>query len=492
MRQTPTFSYPNVLRGIMSCTIEPPVNGDYRKVLLKNLVLWRKCTAAESEKAAEWSSDYGAQFVYSIPYPVMPLPAQSDLIRFHLILAPDGSIWKEGSLYLLECALNGAQHPTISGIAGDLCSFANALLHAGKNIWDFSGPKATRPTYFVKSVFKKRVMENPNCTGTENRKINRMVDFYKHHVERGFKPEQEMWKTRKIRIRFEDKHGFSQQKEVESTDLTFKTVKENYNLPSGKYVVDGGKLYPIGKGNQEALIDALATSGHQEMLLAHIVALTGGPRMQTIFTMRHSCIKKDAEDRLILAGFDAGGDTMIDTKHNKKERINLPEWVHLLIADYLESDRYKIRAAKSIIGTTEDQYVFLTETGRPYYVGKKDQAIFGSTESGSAIRKFQKETLKKILKKSGNFFKYRFHDLRATFGMNLLEGLKKNNVSELAALDTLRNRLNHASVETTKRYANFKPTKEQRAAAQSEYEDHIRLTIDIERLRHGTPRAHDT
>lgn len=476
----------------MSSIIEAPANGNYRKVLLKNLVLWRKCTAAESDKAVEWSSDYGTQLADSIPYLVMPLLAQSDLIRFHVILAPNGSIWKEGSLYLLECALNGAQHATIAGMAGDLCSFANALSHAGKDMWDFSGPKANRPTYFVKSVFKKRVMKNPGCAESENRKINRMINFYKHYTARGFIPEQEMWKTKKIRIKFEDKYGFSQQKELETTDLTFKTVKENYNFPSGKFVVDGAKLYPVGKENQEALIDALAASGNQEMLLANIVALTGGPRMQTIFTMRHSCIKKDAEDRLTLQGFDAGGDAVADTKHNKKERINLPEWVHLLIADYLESDRYKSRAAKSIIGTTEDQYVFLTETGRPYYVGKKDQAIFGSTESGSAIRKFQKETLEKILKKSGNFFKYRFHDLRATFGMNLLEELKKNRVSELAALDTLKNRLNHASVEMSKRYANFKPTKEQRAAAQSEYEDHIRSTIAIVRLRHGTTTAHDT
>lgn len=477
----------------MSSITETPADAGYRKVLLKNVVFWRKRMNADNEKATTWGSDYGAQLADSISYAITPfVPAQADLIRLHVILGPDGNIWKEGSLYLLQSALDGAQPSTISGMAGDLCSFANALWSAGKNMWDFSGPKANRPTYIVKSIFKKRIMENHKCTDTENRKINRMVSFYKAQVARGFNPEQEMWKTTKKRINFEDKYGFTQHKEVESTDLTFKTVKENYDMPNGKYIVDGGKLYPIGKENQEALLVALDTSDNVEMLLSHIVALTGGPRMQTIYTMRHSCIKKDAEDHFTQVGFDAGGDTMVDTKCNKKERIILPEWVHLLIAKYLESDRYKKRAAKSVIGTTEDQYVFLTETGRPYYVGKKDQLIFGSTESGSAIRKFQKETLKKILEKTGNFFKYRFHDLRATFGMNLLEGLKMNRVSELAALDMLKIRLNHASVEMSKRYANFKPTKEQRAAAQSEYEDHIRSLINIERLIHGNPRTHDT
>lgn len=474
----------------MSSPTEAPITGGYRKVLLKNVVLWRKCMAAEDKMNATWGSGYGAKLANSISYAIEPfVPAETDLIRHHVILRPDGSIWKEGSLYLLRCALEGADHPTISGMAGDLCNFANAMWYSGKDMWDFSGPKASRPTYLYKSILKKRVMENANRVNTENRKINRMVGFYRAEADRGFKPEQEMWKTIKKRIPIQDKYGFTQHKEVVGTDLTFKTVKENHDMPNGKYIVDGGKLCPMGKENQEALLEALDTSNNVEMLLSHIVALTGGPRMQTIFTMRHNCINKDAEDRLVQVGFDAGGDTMIDTKRNKKEWIVLPEWVHFLIARYLESERYKKRAAKSIIGTSEDQYVFLTETGRPYYIGKKDQAIFNSVESGSAVRKFQQETLNKILKKTGKFFKYRFHDLRATFGMNLLEGLKKNDVSELAALDTLKNRLNHANVATSKRYADFKPTKEQSAAAQSEYEEHIRSLINIERLSHGSRKT---
>jgi len=462
--------------------------GRYRKILLKNIVPWRRCFDEDRNLSIDGMPDILSEATGRPFYAVSPIDNLERLDRHHVIIGPDDEIWREGSLYLYRRAtIDGLTPSCIAGLAGDLCDFANTLHENNMNMWVFQGPKIKRPTYFFKSVLKQRIIRNENCTDTCNRKLSAMIGFYRSESDRGYKPQQDMWVTNKKMVRYQDKLGYTHLKEVLSTDLQFKKPKSS-GIDDGKYIIDGGKLQPIGSENQKHLMSALAASDNTEMLLMHIVALTGGPRIQTILTMRHSSINKAAtEHGISLYGFDAGDGTLVDTKSGKKEYIALPEWVHHLITTYLGSKRYKERQAKSVIGTIEDQYIFLTKSGSPYYIASKDRALFNSSsEAGSAIRQFKSKTIDPLLKKEGCFFEYRFHDLRATFGMNLYEGLKKTGMSELAILDTIMRRLNHGSIEVTMRYLKFKPQKDQLAAAQSAYEEHLKSIVKRARFNHDS------
>ena len=71
-----------------------------------------------------------------------------------------------------------------------------------------------------------------------------------------------------------------------STDLTcsFRTVRQSNEY--SEYINDSGKLRPLPKDEQQALVESLKRIANTEMTLAFIFALTTGARLQTVFTLR--------------------------------------------------------------------------------------------------------------------------------------------------------------------------------------------------------------
>ncbi|WP_241807153.1 site-specific integrase [Pseudomonas putida] len=266
----------------------------------------------------------------------------------------------------------------------------------------------------------------------------------------------------------------------------------------GDYIEDGGKLYPISRESQEALIAALLRLQNPEMLLIHIVALTTGMRIQSILNLRFHCIRQDVgspedENRNALYAITIGGLTNVGAKGGKEQNVLMPAWLHYRLTIYLNSKRHKDRVMKSPISNISDQYVFLTRTGKPYYVAEEDSELFGySNERGSAIRQFITKIFQELAKEK-QMFKYRFHDLRATFGMNLIEDnmklVEKGEMSQLALLDLVRRRLNHSSVDVSMRYLRFRSDHPLVANAQSEFELHLEGVITTEMRRHEGIRS---
>ncbi|CAD5202150.1 tyrosine-type recombinase/integrase [Pseudomonas sp. FEN] len=467
--------------------------GRYEKVLLTDLHLWQPC---EEDDAGDWIDPRDPSFESPRPYPIKPMRAAPERIgRHYVIVQPDGALWRDGSLYLLERAIHGAMKAaTCANIAGDLAHLMNALLDEGVDSEAFEGPTFKRPTYAYQAVLRKQIGRGELSRKTANRKLSSMTGLYRWKVStKGFLPTQEMWKESKKIISGLDRHGFQWSKTITKTDLTFSVTEEN---PNPGFIEDGGKLRPLTREEQQALIEALVKTNNPEMMLIFFIALTSGMRAQSILTLRASCINRNADQlpENTLIPITMGDGTLIDTKNNKRMAVKVPAWVHLRISDYLNSDRYKERAKKSHITNPDDQYVFLTRTGKPYYDAQEDMdAMKNRAESGSAIRQFKRQ-LEKIIAQTGNAFKFQFHDLRATFGMNLLEDHMKNSKSELKeleALEMVRSRLNHSSLEVTRRYLNFRKTQGRVSQAQSGFEAHLRTIIDGQLEQHEIKRTHD-
>lgn len=461
----------------------------------------------------DWVGDISEDGLGVEPYPVERIPYQKATINtLYVILQPDGSIWRDGSLYLYYLSVElGRKPPTIENIAGDLCDFMNKMMDGERDYLDFEGEQFSRPTYYYQSVMKRAILRGARSGATKsgekgssltlgrrtaNRKTTSMVGFYRWLVSTGrFRPQQAMWKSSTKHIRYTDRYGFTQTKEVICTDLTFRLARK---ISDEGCIEDGGKLYPISRENQRALIDALVRLQNPEMLLIYTVALTTGMRMQSILTLRFRSIRQGVgspgdANREALYGIDIGGQTKVEAKWNTSQKVMMPAWMHHRLTIYLNSKRYKERAMKSPIDDKLDDYVFLTRTGKPYYVAEEDSELFEySNERGSAIRKFNQLIHETFIKLHQNF-KFQFHDLRATFGMNLIEdhmnNHKEGELSQTDLLDLVRGRLNHSSIEVSMRYLKFRSDHPLIAHAQSEFESHLEGVISEAMSRHEEIRS---
>ena len=468
--------------------------GFYRKEPLKNVQIWEPCSAEDS---SEWLPPLDENDASSKGYPIRPKWLHTpNLNRLHVIVQPDGALWADGCLYLFWCAaVKGLHHSTISNIAGDLADMMNKFEAAGKDSNDFQDFKPERPTYFYKARLKLEIAQGLSI-GTANRKISSMTGYYKWKVsERGFSPAAPMWKTVVKHKRYTDEVGNTQIQEVYSTDLTFSNSK---SISTGRFVRDGGKLFPIERPNQEKLLDALVKLSNPEMLYAHIVSLTSGCRMQSTLTIRHKDIVRgvgsDSDpNKYALYHIDMGEQYLVETKKGKNQSVAVPAWVHHMLDVYLNSPRHRERAARSAIQDDDSQYVFLTRTGKPYYVAERDRHLFNfSAEAGSALRQFKKKILEK-LKEMGASFTYQFHDLRATFGMNLLEDfirqLNGGKMNQIQLLDKLRLRLNHKDIHTTMGYLRYREDHPLIAQAQSDFETHLEGLVRKEQHKYDQLRT---
>jgi integrase len=473
-------------------------SGRYHKVALKNVQVWEPCRDEESE---DWLSSLEVSSNNPKPYPIRRKHLYpSSIDRLHVIVQPDGALWLEGCLYLFWChCVKGLHHFTISNAAGDLSHMMNKLLEGGRDYNIFRGLVIERPTYFYKSQLKIEISNGTIKRKPANRKISNAVNFYRWKViERDFKPEEEMWKSIIKHRRFTDEYGVTQIQEIISTDLSFK-VKDS--IATGRFLRDGGRLFPIDRENQNNLLNALTELQNTEMLLAHIVSITTGMRMQSSLTLRHDNIVhgigSDNDPRKFdLHYIEMGEGTLVEAKNGKQQSVAMPAWVHNLLHIYINSKRHKERAMKSPITDDNAQYVFLTRTGRPYYVAGLDRKLFNySAEAGSALRQFIKKVMDKLAQ-ANTPLSYSFHDLRATFGMNLLEDymkqIKDGKMNQIELLDKLRRRLNHEDVNVTLAYLKYRDEHPLLAQAQDEFEIHLETLIRSEMNKHEQQRARNS
>ncbi|NTZ96999.1 hypothetical protein FCH79_17120 [Pseudomonas koreensis] len=393
-----------------------------------------------------------------------------------IILQPDDTPWTEGNLYLLSRA---KQYPKLS--EGTLCAeavnlreFMNFLLDHNLDYRGFKGREFERPTYLFKAHFKLAVARNEKDAESINNKIRSVIRFYRWLMKyRNFIPAKPPWKEKIIHVSRVDRHGVTRFREIITTDLTFPKNKDQ----SSDVIYDGGKLRPLNKFEQDAIIEALLHISNVEMLLAFLLSLFSGMRIQTVLTLRiGNVVEASAEDTDTYSVIGGEG-YFVDTKYGKKQNIQVPGWVHHRLYTYLQSERYQSRKRQALKRDESEQYVFLSRTGNPLYVSQLDKNRYKGREKGSAIRKFMKDTLLPQLKARDHYFKFSFHDLRASFGMNLVEERKEllaqGKIGYLELIDYVAKRLNHSSRNTTMSYLDYRRVNQMVHDADTDYQMHI-------------------
>jgi integrase len=416
-----------------------------------------------------------------------PLWAKHQFNLFPIILHSNGEPWAEANVYLIN-RLEHAVNPVIStylSVANDLDAYSRFLGENEINWLHFPLQKIFRPTYRFNAHLKYSISSGDIAISTAKRRIVTVIGFYRWlEREEVFIPENPPWRESERYVKFTDRNGISISKKVVTTDVQIKL--NNQHDPFDGTINDGGKLRPLTKTEQEWLIEALVELGNTEMSLIHVFSLITCARIQTTLTMRvrHALLKFDEEknNEVLLP---AGPGTGIDTKNGKKIVLHIPVWFYRMLNTYAISERAKLRRTRAAGGDFEDQYLFLSQRGLPFYQAHDDERLFIRDKEihhrkvGQGVRQFISEKIIPLIRNNNNApeFSYRFHDLRATSGMNFtdrqLQLVSQGTATLQQAREFVRVRMGHESSATTERYLSYRSNLKIALAVSEEHESHL-------------------
>lgn len=403
-------------------------------------------------------------------------------LHFPILLNEDGSLWKYGNLYLLHRLKTYIKpsHKTLEYICLDLKCFKEYC--ESSNI-DYlkADRKVLRPTYKYREYLQDLFREGKISPNLLKRKMNVVVNFYKYLINNEkFKFKFKLWDSNITSISYLDTQGFLHYKDVEIIDVSKIPNTKNQDLFDDS-IVDGSRLSPLEKDEQISIISALKNLANIEMTLSFTIALLTGARMQTVFTLRRVHFEKEPLPKENTIKIKVGYGTSCDTKYNKIYHLFFPIALYNMIRVYINSERANKRKLKSKHIFTDDkhQYIFLNNRGTPYYVSNIDpyRKLYKYPPNGNTVRRFILSTLNNELLKNGKKIDFSFHDLRATFGLNLLDYymqfVKEKEISLTNILLLIKERLGHSHISTTEKYLNFRKKHKIKEMAQDSFEEYL-------------------
>lgn len=409
-----------------------------------------------------------------------------------LVLDGSGKPWAQACLWLLERAQTKPLNiDSLRPVAQDLAAYKTFLDNLALDWDDFSAvEKYARPTYLYRNNLQVQLNSGELKKSTASRRMSSVISFYRflmRNPRMRFSPANDPWVETEVGITYRDTKGFKQVSMVKTTDVSIKAPKTQDTLDEG--INDGGKLRPLPVQEQKALVAALRELGNVEYMLMHYMALLTGAREMTVLTFRLRDVMRPPEQILQWPHkIRCGPGTGIDTKGNVADvYLSMPRMLYEELHAYAVSERAIRRRAKTTRGEDPFNYLFLTQRRQPYYESKEDRnAVLGSTSklrrsalSGRPLRKFIEQSVIPIVRKTHPSFTYRFHDLRATFGMNWIdyqmlqagpEGFGKH---YLWARDQLKNLMWHKSPLTTDKYLEYREHMQNLHLAQKGWSDHL-------------------
>ena len=416
--------------------------------------------------------------------------------HYPFVIEPDGSLWDEANRYLLQ-RLNGVvpvKHRTLESLAYDLAYFRQWMLDDDINYLDVPSRVHSRPTYRYCTFLHDEISFGHIKPGTAKRRMSTVQNFYRWLKHDGKQFNYPLWLENDTGLTYKDTRGFMRKKSLISTDLTrsFSAVRKSDEY--SEHINDSGKLRPLPKEQQQALVESLIRIANTEMTLAFLFALTTGARLQTVFTLRRKHFIERPREGATAQRLNVGGGTLISTKYGRQMVLQIPVWLCRRFQIYMQSPRCLSRVSRSnhVYPDEDEQYLFLTRTGQPYYMadGDPSASLYRTPPHGNAVTQFIRQQLKPDLASHGHEFEFKFHDLRATFGMNLLEGKlvnypygntpDSNKPEFFQVLMYVRERMGHSQLRTTEAYLTYRHKYYIAVNTQIEYEAFLQKLLGSE------------
>lgn len=420
---------------------------------------------------------------------------------------PSDLPWNEANCYLCSLVENKhqMQRPTedVRRKASVLLDFRLFCETEGMDWLDFSGRRlSSRPTYRYFHYLS-------NSKGLSSRVVNQytgyIYDFYEYVADKW--PEHRIDITRvdkvsTIKVFFKHARGVSS-KDVMKRSQT-KTVPRKASDPLGYVRDDGELLRPLNLEQWKEVLSVINKDDWSpiERLIILFTAMTGA-RKQTILTVRVKHIKKlvklkpgrDGTYKLFI-----GPGTLIDTKKSKNGTIYLPKQLvdELIVYVNCESaknrrkkfkEKYKVDNPTLPVINDDDIYLFLSDQGNCYYMGKDDPRYptVKSKPTGQVVDNLKRKILRSASKDFPSDFY--FHWLRATFAYLLWLALQKyaesGELSSGTIIGIIQNRLHHNQRETTENYLKLFQNIDIQFEVQQYFEEYLFGKLILDEMQFG-------
>lgn len=435
-------------------------------------------------------------------------PIEDGVIRrFPFLIRGDRTPWDLGNLYLMgkftEMAkLSPPVIDTLISTAKHLVMYLRWIEHLraeGKDIHELYFPKEEeRRVTWAYYRYLKRLLrqkgEQPFSLSVARARMQSVIGFYRGLLKWDLIKESAIenvaYKSTIIGIPIVNSVGVQIMKTVETTNFKIpKPQRDRLGL-----IMDGGALRPLTEEEQSQVLEYLRLSDNRAFQLMCLVALYTGARIQTVCTIRvknvYDLLKKTPKNGEVLLLVGEG--SWIDSKNQKRYRLHIPiELVHVL-RDYIESNECKERRAVSFYGESGENYVFLTSNGSPYYtssteiidrqegkfsrrISAKERVSF-SIQKGNAVRNYLARLIRDIRRKYPDFNAMRFHDLRASYGMNFVRDADAVGLKDIR--EELKTRMGHSSFDTTQSYLNYDVDNEAARIASAYHHNRINRVLE--------------
>jgi integrase len=413
------------------------------------------------------------------------------------VIGADGMPWDLACYYLTDITVQQASDPaSIQKYAVHLSEFYDFCVGNAIDPCLDTASKRKKPIVRFRERLLASVRDGEVTDKTANNKIGNVVRFYRWLIDDyDYAFKYPPFNSESLLISFGKASGNIGHKLVRSHDARIKITPKSH-LPSEKVIIDDGRLRPLPPDEQEVLLNTIGAHKNTEMWLIFIFALTTGARIQSILTLRHKHFRADTDPDSSVP-LPIGRGTSVDSKYSKRQTLIIPSFIQQKIAVYSHSERSKkrfdkyceLRNIKPSEEAMEECYLFLSNRGHPFYDGKSElykadsSQVRSNLRSGDAVRKFIKQHLLPPMKKVfGPNYHFQFHDLRATFGMNLVDACNKLvDEKEMAASEVLpfvQSRMNHSDSKTTEGYIKYRENNEQVERIIEEYQNTLMDRID--------------
>lgn len=397
-------------------------------------------------------------------------PSNQDNVTFYcakmpVLIQTDGTLWELGNIYLHHLLVQKSRsQATLESVASGLVDFLRFIEHFDLDILHLPDQVHERVTYRYKSSLLQRIRQNNIRPSTGRGRICNVLGFYRFCIDNEMFDIGSLRNTPyteiKRRFTIPTDYGSTFQIDVLSSDLAIRSAKHHI---SSDEIQDGGVLRPLMPEEQTLVERYLQHTASREFQLMCYLSLYTGARLQTVATIRVFNIKKLKErvpDRFKAYSLTVGSGSVIDTKNGTQITLKIPQWLVDELISYSKSQVWRNRAKLSYYGVTDENYIFLTSQGASYYTSLKeiedrrtDNSLRGFKQCrGLSIRPHIALMINKINSDKVRVSHFRFHDLRATFGMNTLNEMIRSGLGNDQALWYLKERMGHKNIYTTMRY----------------------------------------
>ena len=420
------------------------------------------------------------------------------------VIGSNGLPWDLGCYYLTYLTIHQLADPaSIQKYAVHLSEYYDFCQREQIDPLLDTPSKRKRPLFNFRDQLLASVRDGEITNRTANNKIGNVVRFFRWIMEEKIRIfVHPPFNNDSLFISYMKADGNSRHKLVQSHDARIKVYPKSA-LPSDNVVVDDGRLRPLPPAEQEVLLRILENHKNTEMVFIFIFALTTGARIQSVLTLRHKHFRVDVDpDSSVPLAIGHG--TSVDSKYSKRQVLIIPSFIQKKLAIYSLSERSrnrferycKLRGVQPSNEAMGDCYLFLSSRGHPFYDSKADLFKFDQSQertnlrTGDAVRKFIKlQVLPTMRKEFGGQYHFRFHDLRATFGMNMVDAcnqlVDKSKMEVSEVLPFVQSRMNHTHSKTTESYISYKRRNRQ---AEDVIEDYQNSLLDrISDLLEGYP-----